>query len=986
LKTTFRRGLIAATILPLILFAARGGHAEAVRPDLVLVDVSAQALLEEHEIPVMWKGASFFLARWDDDRQQAARDLGISYERLVTDFDATRQLYLFEISMGDPPSEWQDRVVYEDGRKWVLELDAAEAAEWTRRGHAAVRVSRDQTAWERGAPRVSYDCAYDPLIDGLLDRTSQAKWLDWIEKLSGAEPVTIDGEEQTILTRSSSPMFSGNPDARGYDFVLQQVQAWHYGPTRIEEHEYSGLGGTWKNLVVTLPGVQSVPDEMVLITAHLDSVNSSSGSPAPGADDNGTGSATLLEAARLLRQYRFQRTIRIIFFTGEEQGLVGSEAYVAEHDTGNHLGVVNLDMMGWDGDEDRCFEIHAGTLPASIDVADCMRDSTVVYNLGLSHDFLTTGATDRSDHASFWQASIGAIEVAENFFFDGLPGGCVGQDRNPSYHTAGDTVDQLEPSFGSSIARAGLATLAAMAIPVEACFDDAPMLWATPGVSANTLAWNTLAGAAAYRVSRSTQGCEGQWLEIGETQQTQWVDDTADEALTYSYRVEAVDADGFCVSNTSNCASATPTIHQASATDVVWIDTCASGGPGDGNGLVEPGESVVVPVTLTNTGNTALSAITGMLSIPLTGIVVVDPDGAWPDLAPGGTAQSIPDHFGFSVSSELPCGTTVEGDIDLTYTEGANQTGLPVRIGTTHAVALLDETFAAGIPADWTIVDGGTGGGVAATWTADNPGGRSIAPPFQAPFAVVDSDVAGSSATQDEGLITPYLDSTGCAELSLEFDSQFNWYSGSEDERADLDVSVDGWSWVNVLRIQGDDDGYPDPVTKSIDLTPYISPLLRLRFRYHQASYEWWWAIDNVELTCGEPVCNLCAAIAGSPGEPGTTVPLTLAILDSGDLLFEWGSTEPACDTTDYAVYKGDLSTLHTTGYSHDTTLTCTTAGASTFAIQTTDPRLGDADYYLVVGDNGVQEGSYGRDFDDLERPASIFACHPGQDVAVCLP
>jgi hypothetical protein len=439
------------------------------------------------------------------------------------------------------------------------------------------------------------------------------------------------------------------------------------------------------------------------------------------------------------------------------------------------------------------------------------------------------------------------------------------------------------------------------------------------------------------------------------------------------------------VSASSNCAAATPTIYQASTSDAGWIDACASGGPGDGNGLVEPGESVVVPVTLENTGNAALSGISGVLSVPLAGIEVVDPNGAWPDLAPGGTQQSMPNHFGLQVSLELPCGTQVDGDIDLTYSEGANHTYLPVRIGTTNEVHLIDEDFLAGIPVDWTIMDGGSGGGAAATWTTDNPGGRAIAPPFEAPFAIVDSDEAGSSSTQDEQLITPYLDATGCAELALEFSSQFRWYSGSEDELADVDVSMDGWNWTNVLRIQGGSDGYPDPGTRSIDLTPYISPFLRLRFYYHQANYEWWWAIDNVKLTCAEPVCNSCAAPVGSPGEPGTTVPLTLA-RDSGDLVFHWGAAEPACDTADYAVYQGDLATLLTAGYGHDTVLTCTTAGATTLAIPETDPRLGDADYYLVVADNGIQEGSYGRNSSDVERPASVAACHPAQNIAACVP
>src|SRR5206468_2494129 len=122
------------------------------------------------------------------------------------------------------------------------------------------------------------------------------------------------------------------------------------------------------------------------------------------------------------------------------EGLLGSAAYVADHATAPYLGVVNMDMFGYDSNNDRCFEIHVGTLAQSADVGNCFRNSVTSYSLGLTQDFLTTGATDRSDHASFWQAGVGAIEIAENFFNNGQAGGCVGQDPNPGYHTTNDTI------------------------------------------------------------------------------------------------------------------------------------------------------------------------------------------------------------------------------------------------------------------------------------------------------------------------------------------------------------------------------------------------------------------------------------------------------------------------------------------------------------------------------------------------------------------
>jgi leucyl aminopeptidase len=958
------------------------------RRDLIAIGVSAQDLLIEHGLPVVWKGADFFLAEWSLSVQQNAHRLEIPFEVLATDFGDTRTAYVFELLDDEPPAEWHEHALFNIGRKWVLELPPDQAADWSAAGYPAIEVRRRDSGWDRPAPQVAFDCSFDSAVADLLGRTSQPRWMDWIEKLSGEEQVVVGGVDSTILTRYSSPMFSGSPIARGYEFTLEQVQRWHHPPLLIEQDPYTGSGGqTWKNLVVTLPG-ETLSGEVVMLTAHLDSLSGSTSTYAPGADDNGTGSASLLEAARLLRQFRFDRTIKIIWFTGEEDGLLGSEAYVTDHPTSSVVGVVNLDMFGWDSDADRCFEIHAGTLPQSIDVANCFRDSTTAYSLGLSHDFLTTGATDRSDHASFWQVNVGAIEIAENFFNDGLAGGCVGQDRNPNYHTTADTVAGITGTFGFDIMRSAMATLAAMAGPLGACFDEAPTLAATPGESSVALSWTPLEDAESYRVYRSTQGCLGQWFEIGETRGTAWLDDTADEATTYDYRIEAVEAGGLCVSDLSNCASAVPTVHHAATLTTEWIDVCPAGGAGSGDGIVDPGESVVMPVTLKNDGNAGISEIIGSLSTFSEDLEIIDPHADWPDLLPGGLAQSLPNHFGFQVSPSAVCGTLRGTTIDLAYAQGANATGAVVPIGGTVATPLLEVDFSEGIPFGWTIIDGGSGGAIASAWTTANPGIRSIDPPFDTTFAIVDSDEAGPGADQDEQLISPSFDATDCLTVVLEFSNQFHWFSGSQDETADVDVRLgESVNWTNVLRQRQGDDGYPTPVTKSVDITSIVAANpgdVQIRFHYHQAHFEWWWAIDNVNVECTRSVCTPCAGTVGAPGEPGASAPLLLR-RENGDVILEWDPPDAGCDTADYAIYRGELSLLPGSGYSHDVALSCA-VGSNSFSIPEDDPRLSGADYFLVVADNGFQEGSYGRNSQGTERPAPSSACLAAQNLAVCLP
>jgi len=316
-------------------------------------------------------------------------------------------------------------------------------------------------------------CAFNPVINQIINETSSEAWLDWIEKLSGAEPVIINGEETIITTRYSPSMFSGQANARAFEYVHETVLNWYpaeqvttmpYLPPNTDQQTRA-----WHNLIVTLPGV-SRPDEIVILSAHLDSTsNENPEKTAPGAEDNGSGSAALLEAARLFKDRQFERTIQIIWFTGEEQGLLGSRAFVDElDDPQTVVGVVNLDMFGYDSDDDACFEIHTGTLAVSHEIGQCFVNSIDAYQLDLDrYDYLTDDAIDLSDHGAFWEAGVGAIEILENMFDHNLPNGCPNGDPNKSYHTPRDTVENLNPSTGIEIVRAALATITSLAVPID---------------------------------------------------------------------------------------------------------------------------------------------------------------------------------------------------------------------------------------------------------------------------------------------------------------------------------------------------------------------------------------------------------------------------------------------------------------------------------------------------------------------------------------
>jgi leucyl aminopeptidase len=319
-------------------------------------------------------------------------------------------------------------------------------------------------------------CPYDPLVSALMEDFNAEDWLAWIEVLSGEKPAQIKGESVTILTRWSESMFDKEPHARAYEFLLQTVREWGFtfGET-LFEHTYKPFFGsdspTWKNLVIVLPGTDpALAEEEVWLTAHLDSTTFDSPEDrAPGADDNGTGVATLIEAIRILKDHPFKRTIRIIFFTGEEIGLKGSIAYVTHNPdlVENIVGVINLDMFGYDGDDDRCFEMHVGEMEDSNFIGGCLADTIEAYDIEIKFDYLVEEARGYSDHSTFWNADVGAIEVLENFDTHGFEDGCGEADKNPYYHTEGDLVSEINVETAHRIALAAIAAIARLAEPVE---------------------------------------------------------------------------------------------------------------------------------------------------------------------------------------------------------------------------------------------------------------------------------------------------------------------------------------------------------------------------------------------------------------------------------------------------------------------------------------------------------------------------------------
>ena len=302
-------------------------------------------------------------------------------------------------------------------------------------------------------------------IDYFRANADKERYIRWIREISGDVEVTIEGAPTRIMTRYSYAMFGGKENAKGFEYMLERIRQWIPAENiAIEPFQYvDGMGAnTWQNIVLTFPG-KSIPDEQVILSAHYDSVvvfMGDSFEAAPGANDNGTGVASLFELLPLLPKMQFERTLKIIFFSGEENFQEGAAGYVRQHKDDNIIGVINLDMYGTDRDGDRCFEMYVGKLDGSLGLANLIIDVIDRYDLNLTYDVLTTNAYDKADHRPFWESGIPAVTLMENFLTDSTlwGGGCVGIDRTDCWHLPCDTYEKINVDYAFDVGLAGIFT------------------------------------------------------------------------------------------------------------------------------------------------------------------------------------------------------------------------------------------------------------------------------------------------------------------------------------------------------------------------------------------------------------------------------------------------------------------------------------------------------------------------------------------------
>ena len=469
LPRQFRAPVVAGlgALLAWLVVAAPAGAAESAAPLLARIDVSGS--LAAFPLPVHAQlrdaaGRDYLLVR------AAAADLeasGWDFQILDADAAGTDYVLAFEFRKGARAAAAQTgfQIVHDDGRRLVVR-SSAPAADVEALGllgfqcrllpTAPLDLALSAPAPARVAPKVAVSS--NAWVAEMISRIQQTNLTVALAELSGVQPVAAGGSYTNIRSRYQT---SGAGIRRATELAYERFHALGLQPSY---QTWSAGGFSNRNVIGTLPGTMATAG-IVVVCAHIDDMPT--GATAPGADDNASGSVAVFAAAEVLRRYSFERTLRFVLFTGEEQGLYGSDAYAAAAKAAGETNLValNLDMVAWDGNGDKVLNLYVRPgIAAELDAAATFTNVTRVYGLATGVvGAVVQEAVDWSDHYSFNSYGLSAICLIEEDV----------ADFNPYYHTTNDTLARLNLPFFTHATKALVGAAAHLARPVQRLTFDA---------------------------------------------------------------------------------------------------------------------------------------------------------------------------------------------------------------------------------------------------------------------------------------------------------------------------------------------------------------------------------------------------------------------------------------------------------------------------------------------------------------------------------
>ena len=218
--------------------------------------------------------------------------------------------------------------------------------------------------------------------------------------------------------------------------MIETLRAMGYAP-ELQWFEPMGLART-ANVIATLPGTTH-PELVYVVSAHYDSHQN-----GPGADDDATGTAMLLELARVLKGRPLPATVVFAAFTGEEAGLLGSREYVRRAVAAKTrlAGALNNDMFGWSNDH----RIDNTIRYSNAGIRDVQHGGALLFSELVTYDAEYYKNTDAHAYYEAYGDIVGGI-------------GSYPVLGNPHYHQWHDLLETVNQEQVTETTKANIATM-----------------------------------------------------------------------------------------------------------------------------------------------------------------------------------------------------------------------------------------------------------------------------------------------------------------------------------------------------------------------------------------------------------------------------------------------------------------------------------------------------------------------------------------------
>ncbi len=387
--------------------------------------------LESLMLPVLLLQDDYLITTAAEDQLNKLKTDGINYVKLDKEIASTEYAIVTRKNLNINPTDFLIELLFIKGTNGIALAESINRDLLRQKGYSVTFPVRNNFFHNKKTiSRYVNDLTTDSLISVITELINKDSVQYFIQKL------------QDFQTRF---LFASNRDSVS-EWIRGEFLRMGYTDVKLDSFQYQNT--TQKNVVATLPGTVQ-PNRFVVTGGHHDSY--SSGNPlvfAPGADDNASGTAAVLETARVLKAagYQSELTIKFITFAAEEYGLWGSVDYAqkAVNDGMDIKLMINHDMIS--------HTLHQAN-ESNVDInyySGCESYRELAKQMVGQYSILTplTGSPNSSgsDSYSFWTQGYQAIYFEETNF-------------SPYYHSINDIISNYNMEYCAEVIKGSCATL-----------------------------------------------------------------------------------------------------------------------------------------------------------------------------------------------------------------------------------------------------------------------------------------------------------------------------------------------------------------------------------------------------------------------------------------------------------------------------------------------------------------------------------------------